>query len=298
MKKIISLTFLATLFLGVYFNKNLIIDYIIENFLLKQTYVTYKDNLYTKNNSYIKYKKTNDFSPSNKEDILNIFYTALNGGWDNVTFYCSREYSNCINDVMYLLEDKEEFNLINNLVHPYNSYERIVLNYSSLGRVEFTIERLYSKNDILILNQRVETIINENIKSSMDTKTKIKTIHDYIINTTKYDKPSADKILNNMPVDEDIYKANGPLFNGLAICGGYSDAMALFLHVFEVENYKITSPKHVWNYVYYNNEWLHLDLTWDDPVTEPPKDLLLHSFFLITDEELKRLDSENHNYAN
>lgn len=298
MKKIISVLFLITLFLSVYFNKDEIIDYVIENFLIKQYFVTYEDNIYAKSNSFIEYHKTKDFSPESKEDILDIFFTALNGGWEDVTFYCSKEYPTCIEDTIYLFENKEKFNEMNNLVHPYNSYERIILNYNSLGKVEFSIERLYSEKDIITLNKKVDSILSQTIKEGMDVRTKIQTIHDYIINTTTYDEVSAEKVLNDESINSNVYKANGPLLDGMAICGGYSDAMALFLYKFNIENYKLTSPKHVWNYVYIDNQWLHLDLTWDDPVGSSSNNLLLHSFFLITDEELKKLDSESHNYTN
>ena len=296
MKKLISILFLATLFFGVYFYKDNIIDYIVQNYLIKQHLIIYKDNVYAKENSFKSYQKTDDLSPTSKEEILNIFYTALNGGWDEVTFFCSSEYDNCLDDVINLTEDKKGFSYINNLVHPYNSYKRLVLSYNTLGKIQIEIEHLYSFKEITELNNKIDTIIKEKIKTEMDTETKIKTIHDYIINTTTYDRESAEKILNGENVYNNVHKANGPLLEGSGICGGYSDAMALFLEKFDIENYKLTSPKHVWNYVYINNNWLHLDLTWDDPVTEPPRDLLLHSFFLINEEELQNLDSENHDY--
>ena len=72
--------------------------------------------------------------------------------------------------------------------------------------------------------------------------------------------------------------------------------MMLFLERFKIPNYKIATENHVWNYVKVNNEWLHLDLTWDDPITNNGKNILDDSFFLITDEELKSLEKEEHNY--
>ena len=99
MKKLISILFLVTIFLSVYFNKETIIDYIVKNYVLKQHLIIYKDNIYAKENSFKSYQKTDDLSPTSKEEILNIFYTALNGGWDEVTFFCSSEYENCLEDV-------------------------------------------------------------------------------------------------------------------------------------------------------------------------------------------------------
>ena len=39
--------------------------------------------------------------------------------------------------------------------------------------------------------------------------------------------------------------AYGPLFEGYGICGGYTDAMELFLEKMGIESYKISSDQHV-----------------------------------------------------
>ena len=60
------------------------------------------------------------------------------------------------------------------------------------------------------------------------------------------------------------------------------------------ENFKIATTNettgHVWNVVKINNEWLHLDLTWDDPVSSDGKDYLYHKYFLINTEGLIKAD--------
>ena len=53
---------------------------------------------------------------------------------------------------------------------------------------------------------------------------------------------------------------------------------------------------HTWNSVYVDDEWLHLDLTWDDPVTTTGEDRLEYNFFLITDKELENRNTGQHNY--
>ena len=37
-------------------------------------------------------QNTNDFSPKNRQDILNIYYTAINAGKNTFTFYCPISY--------------------------------------------------------------------------------------------------------------------------------------------------------------------------------------------------------------
>ena len=82
-----------------------------------------------------------------------------------------------------------------------------------------------------------------------------------------------------------------PLGEGKGICGGYTDAMALFLDKMGITNYKIASENHIWNLVYIDGSWKHLDLTWDDPVSTDGTDYLQHKYFLITTKQLKEADS-------
>ena len=129
----------------------------------------------------------------------------------------------------------------------------------------------------------------------MDTYTKILTIHDYIINNTKYDVERN----NNGTSNYHSYLAYGPLLEGYATCNGYTDAMALFLEKLNIPNFKVAKTPdptndtegHVWNAVYLDNKWLHLDLTWDDPVSNDGQDYLQHKYFLITTEQLKSIDT-------
>ena len=72
--------------------------------------------------------------------------------------------------------------------------------------------------------------------------------------------------------------------------------MELFLEKLNIESYKVSSEKHVWNAIYYNGEWLHLDLTWDDPVTNTGDQILLHDYFLITTDKLKSMKIDQHDY--
>ena len=72
--------------------------------------------------------------------------------------------------------------------------------------------------------------------------------------------------------------------------------MAIFLTKIGIPNMKIANDEHVWNLVYLDNSWLHLDLTWDDPVVDTGQNLLLHNFFLITTKDLQQKDNVYHNF--
>ena len=125
----------------------------------------------------------------------------------------------------------------------------------------------------------------------MDTITKIKKIHDYIIDNTEYD------INKSKDINNSTYKSNtayGVLLQGYGICSGYSDAMAIFLHKLNITNYKISNNTHIWNLVYINGVWRHLDLTWDDPISE--LNINQETYFLISTKELKKLNDKTHDF--
>ena len=239
-------------------------------------------------------KNTDNFVPYSYQELLNIIYTTLNNGWDTFTFYCPKEYVDCIDDIERISQDNVLLTHINNYVHPYNNFEHIKTSYYESGEITIELQKLYSNQDISRLNNKIENIMNELITNEMDDITKIKTIHDYIINNTKYDKQRNE-------TNDSIYHSNtaiGPLFEGYAICSGYSDAMELFLEKLNIKSFKVASNLHIWNSVYINNAWKQLDLTWDDPITNTNQDYLYYKYFLVDAKNLKSLDTETdqHDY--
>ena len=285
---IIIITFILTFTykedILVYYNKYFSNDKQVPTKLIKNEY--YRDY----NFKYV--SNTEDFSPENKQDILNIYYTIINSGMNQFTFYCEDEYTTCRDDVKDIANNQVVISNINNFVHPYNSFKDIETEIDSMGKINIKINRSYTDEMKIILNYKVEEIIKNNITSNMNDEEKIRTIHDYIINNTKYDEQRSD---NNI-IEYKSDTAYGALIEGYALCGGYTDSMMLFLEKFNIKSYKISSENHVWNHVYLNNNWYNLDLTWDDPINKDGKDLLEHTFFLITNEEMLKLDTTEHTF--
>ena len=146
----------------------------------------------------------------------------------------------------------------------------------------------------MIIDKKVDEIISSQIKDSYTDVEKIRVIHNYIINNSKYDIDRSEH--NIMKYDSDT--AYGPLIQGYGICGGYSDAMQLFLEKFNIKNYKVASDSHIWNAVFINNKWYHLDLTWDDPITPDGIQILDDDYFLISSNKLMSLDTKEHFFDN
>lgn len=239
--------------------------------------------------NYLYLQDTDDFIAKDKKHLMNILYTIVNSGINDFIFYCDSKYSECTNDISELLNDDDNLYYINNFVHPYNTYKYLSVNYSSYGKVNVTIDKNYTQEEIDYINEIVDNFINNNIDINMSEENKIKIIHDYIINNSKY--------IKDTKVDKDNYSnAYDILYSGYGTCNAYSDLMAIFLNKLNINNYQISSENHIWNLVFVNNSWYHLDVTWDDPVTNTNEDLLGYDYFLITDKTLKSYNDQEHNY--
>ena len=293
MKKVLSLILFFLVILFAYSYRENIYEIYYSYFVPVEDKATKLDkNSYYRDYDFSYVQNVQKFIPENKTDILNIYYTIVNSGMSEFTFYCPSEYKSCLDDVNDLANDQNTISNINNFVHPYNSFKTLKTQTDTTGKVFIEIEKVYDNKMIIILNYKVDDIIKKNITNTMDIKTKIKKIHDYIINNTSYDKERSDNKVVNYKSDN----AYGVLIENHGLCGGYTDAMMLFLEKFNVPNYKIATENHIWNYVNIDSEWLHLDLTWDDPISNDGNDVLDDSFFLITDNELKNIEKNEHIY--
>ena len=250
-------------------------------------------NTYYKNVNYSYVKQSEDFIPYSKQDLINIYYSVLDRGYNDFTFYCPREYVNCITDIEKISNSENDtLSMLNYFVSPFNSEKKITTSYNTTGEVNITVDKLYSEEDIKAVNNKIDEILKSIINDNMSLEDKILAVHDYIINNTRYD---TNALNNNSKYKS--YISYGTLLEGYSTCNGYADAMALFLDRFDVPNIRVASSTHVWNAVYLNNKWLHLDLTWDDPITEGSnRDTLLHKFYLIDTPTLEGFNIAEHEY--
>ena len=293
MKKYIILIFLIILFGFAFAFRRPLYNLYRTYFVKENKDVTLTEsNDYTRDYDFNFVKRTDDFTPSEYQDLLNIYYTVLNSGVEEFSFYCPDEYSSCIDDVDSLANNQKVLSTINNFVHPFNSFRHLETGYDDYGKVTLKIEHIYSNSDIKLIEAKVKKVESEIWNNSMSNEDKIKEAHNYIINNSKYDSDRSDNNIVRYKSDT----AYGTLLEGYSLCGGYTDAMELFLEDMGVKSYKISSENHVWNAVNLDNAWYHLDLTWDDPITTDGSDILEYNFFLITTSELNELENEQHNY--
>ena len=253
-------------------------------------------NEYYKPYDYNYVQNTENLYPENKQQLLNLLYSAINRGNEKITFLC--KYKECIDDVNEIVDNKEYLSSINNLVHPFNSYKNIYFAINKYGKIELNIIKQYTESEIVLINNKLDDIAEELQLDTLNDYEKIKAFHDYIINNTKYDTSINSE--NQLTIDTNANKATGLLIEKKAICSGYSDTIAIFLNKYKYNNYKISSPEHIWNLILTDEGWKHIDATWDDPISSDGRDILLHDFFMINTKELfekeNNLEEQEHNY--
>ena len=262
------------------------------------------DKKYSKININDYYKDDNfnyvdDYTESgikNRNDLINSIYYAINSGTDYIVSYIDSDYTNYINDINTLTayngaEFKKVISTLNNFVHPYNSSNNVKISYGGDYKIGITINRAYTQDEINEINNKVDKILNENVNNNMPPKEKIRVIHDYIIDHTEYDKLKYENKNN------DTYKSNtayGVLIEGYGTCNGYADAMEIFLDKMNIINYKISNEEHIWNLVYLDGKWYHLDLTWDDPISDI--NINRDTYFLISTKTLEKINDGTHTF--
>lgn len=293
--KLIVLVFLCTFFCYVLNdNKEVLLNeitYINEKYLSKNIKQVLVDNEYRKKENYSYVQINNNTNIKDIDELKNSIYTFLDAGWDKYIIKCDPAYASCVTDIKKIAEDKSYLTNISNLVHPFNSFENISTQIASSGKITLNRKNRYTSDQIEKINEKVDKIYKDNYDSSKNVTENIKIFHDYIINNTKYDKDnkSGKSTLSSSG-------AYGVLFDGVGICSGYADAMSLFLDKLHVKNYRISSDTHVWNLVYVEGSWKHLDLTWDDPITDDGSNILEHEYFLISYDELKKKEDDEHDF--
>lgn len=286
MKKIKNILYTILLMLIVYFvyiNLDDITKDLKALIISKNDLVIKEPNSYKVDYTFENFNYKISYVPYNKEELIDIYFNVLNNGYNEFTFYCPKEYKSCTKDVESIGNDSKLMSNINNYVHPYNSFKTIKTKVSSNNEITLEIQKKYSEEKINKINELVNNVISELDLNNIDDLTKIERIHNYILNHTVYDKNT-----NNF----DINSAYGSLIEGHAVCSGYADAFSIFMNIYKIPNIRVSSENHLWNLVYINGKWLHVDLTWDDSENNKYD----NNYFLITKEKLFSLDTKEHNF--
>lgn len=134
------------------------------------------------------------------------------------------------------------------------------------------------------LNTLCEQILAQLPENSTEFETEL-FIHDYIINNCVYD----------FEVAETSSTAFSCLADGFSACEGYSKAAKLLCEKAGLECYTVSGDAvnfdgktegHMWNIIRIDGDYYHLDVTWDDPITQNEEQTLSHIYMNLSTDEI------------
>lgn len=132
----------------------------------------------------------------------------------------------------------------------------------------------------------------------MTNRQKAKAVHDWLCINVAYDNDNYLK--GTLPSHS--YSVEGTLLYNKAVCDGYAKTFKLFMDIMGIDCERIIGKAtnsvghtggHAWNKVFIDNQWLYVDVTWDDPIPDKPGIVARYDYFLISESQMNRNHTPN-----
>ncbi|QUH26362.1 DUF5050 domain-containing protein [Serpentinicella alkaliphila] len=213
-------------------------------------------------------------------DQLSSHNTSFNVGY--------RSSANNLNEELNLIFDKISnenpyiYYFISNIQFGYKGYKNNVT-------IDFTVDYNSTKEEQYVYNSEINRILNTIITPNMSSLEKVKAVNDYIVLNTSYSLET----INSPHSPYTIFK------EGMGVCQAYALLGYKMLSELGFEVMYVvgkTTDDHAWNLVRIDNEWYHLDMTWNDPQPDRIGNIS-YNYFLVNDNYLSKTHSwERNNY--
>lgn len=160
--------------------------------------------------------------------------------------------------------------------------------YITYMRLSYTYSESKHEKMQKELDERVDEILSK-ITPDMSDYDIVKYFHDTIITDCTYTLTGTN-----------VTSIYGTLVEKKAQCQGYTRAFAYLCSLCGIETdlvLGIASEEHMWNMVKLDDEWYHIDLTWDDPDKADFPDSVRYDYFCLSTErmeELRTIEGNNH----
>ncbi|MBE7064768.1 MAG: hypothetical protein E7384_03005 [Ruminococcaceae bacterium] len=162
--------------------------------------------------------------------------------------------------------------------------------YTTIGGVKYVVSvnprYTMTKSDADVAMKYVETEIekiSKNCDKSWSDIEKVMFFHDYLVLHFEYDRRLYTQ--GSDYVNYDIYNF---LKDGTGVCMAYELLYMSLLDTAGIDSSYAENGGHIWNVVKINNQWYHVDATWDDPIVNQTEyngfhGLVEHASFMKSD---------------
>ncbi len=128
-------------------------------------------------------------------------------------------------------------------------------------------------------------VVDKLVKPGMTGREKARVLHDWLVNHCRFSGNAAPEEL--LP-----YTAYGAFYSRDVVCNAYAHAYTMLMQAAGIPVLRITGTirdtngewSHAWNMVFVENQWLYVDVTWDDRNDKNPS----YDYFLVTGEQLRK----------
>lgn len=259
--------------------------------LIANNYFTDKEDVVTDSSKVISHiASQSKLFTSDKKDFINS-EEELKSAVIEMIMAWEREREFMIPALTYEQVEKGIQDAISSMKDYPGYYSAVSSTESATSDVSLTLRINYkiSKIDFDASVKKAESIIDEIIYEGMTPFEKTLAIHDYLVDHIAY----TDNIEAS---DELIYTMYGALIHGDAVCQGYAEAFQYLSTLADIESIIIQGTAgglaHAWNMVKLEDEWYHVDTTWDDPVMPNGTQVKRYDYLNITSEQM----SKDHQY--
>ncbi len=193
-----------------------------------------------------------------------------------------------IREVMnaYLYDNPQVFWLENLFGYAYAGEDTIVEFYSELSAEE-------CEDCIALFNKKVDEIVAA-VDSGLSEYEREKIVHDKVLDGCVYKKG-----VESSKDGWQYFSAYGALVTGEAVCEGYAKSMQIILSKVGIPCLTIRGEAdgilHMWNVVELNDEWYHLDPTWDDNDKDGK---IIYEYFNLSTENISQSHKINQDIMN
>ena len=181
----------------------------------------------------------------------------------------------------YIYDNPHIFWLENLFGYAYADEDTILEFYSVLSADE-------CEDCIKLFNKKINEIISS-LKPTLTEYEREKILHDKLLNGCKYKKG-----IDSSKDGWQYFSAYGALVMGEAVCEGYAKSMQILLSKAGIPCLTLRGESngvsHMWNVVELNNEWYHLDPTWDD---NDGDGFIVYEYFNLDSENIGRTHKIN-----
>jgi len=189
------------------------------------------------------------------------------------------------------INSKLVFNILES-IYPYSFSAEILKGESGITKFDIIVNEKEQQDKALIL---ADTLAQSLVDDSMSDIQMLEEFHNYIVLNTVYDEKTAD---TKDVADSKSFWAYGALFDGSAVCAGYSRALTMMAQSVGIDLIYVTSEamNHGWNALRLDGETYFIDATFDDPIPDRPGRVSM-KFFMVDSEQLEKTHSWDKNFC-